>query len=224
MGANSRRRASARRRSVRAPSGQEPSGSGSGSDLRLAFGGAFAYLAAHHTRRRSATRGEKSRAFPFRALEREFCLRRRTGRRNLGMALPEFSMRQLLEAGRPLQPPDAHRWNPKMERYIFEFAVQHSHHRPVADDAAATPGAGQGARSRRVGRPRAVRRHQAPGLGAGGDGGQTLRAILRQSPLARRHADQLAHHFGVHRPASRTGGRAGESGKLRPPEEGAAAA
>src|SRR5580704_9491538 len=51
--------------------------------VRLAFDGAFAYLPGHHTRRRSATRGEKSRAFPFRALERGFCLRRRTGRRNI---------------------------------------------------------------------------------------------------------------------------------------------
>src|SRR5277367_5400098 len=85
---------------------------------RLAFSDAFAYLPRHHTRRRSATRGEKSRAFPFRALARGFCLRRRTGRRNLGMALPEFSMRQLLEAGAHFGH-QTHRWNPKMERYIF---------------------------------------------------------------------------------------------------------
>ena len=34
------------------------------------------------------------------------------------MALPEFSMRQLLEAGAHFGH-QTHRWNPKMERYIF---------------------------------------------------------------------------------------------------------
>src|SRR6201986_5224776 len=34
------------------------------------------------------------------------------------MALPDFSMRQLLEAG-PNSAHQTHRWNPKMERYIF---------------------------------------------------------------------------------------------------------
>src|SRR5262252_780401 len=34
------------------------------------------------------------------------------------MALPEFSMRQLLEAGAHFGH-QTHRWNPKMDRYIF---------------------------------------------------------------------------------------------------------
>ncbi len=34
------------------------------------------------------------------------------------MALPEFNMRQLLEAGAHFGH-QTHRWNPKMERYIF---------------------------------------------------------------------------------------------------------
>ena len=34
------------------------------------------------------------------------------------MALPEFSMRQLLEVGRPFRPPPQ-RWNPKMAPYIY---------------------------------------------------------------------------------------------------------
>ena len=34
------------------------------------------------------------------------------------MALPDFSMRQLLEAGVHFGH-QAHRWNPKMERYIY---------------------------------------------------------------------------------------------------------
>jgi small subunit ribosomal protein S2 len=43
--------------------------------------------------------------------------RRQTGKGNL-MALPEFSMRQLLEAGAHFGH-QTHRWNPKMDRYIF---------------------------------------------------------------------------------------------------------
>ena len=34
------------------------------------------------------------------------------------MALPDFSMRQLLEAGAHFGH-QTHRWNPKMDRYIF---------------------------------------------------------------------------------------------------------
>ncbi len=48
------------------------------------------------------------------------------------MALPDFSMRQLLEAGAHFGH-QTHRWNPKMERYIFGSPLQHPHHRPVAD-------------------------------------------------------------------------------------------
>ena len=36
------------------------------------------------------------------------------------MALPEFSMRTLLEAGAHFGH-QTHRWNPKMDRYIFGF-------------------------------------------------------------------------------------------------------
>jgi small subunit ribosomal protein S2 len=42
----------------------------------------------------------------------------RTGRRSFTLALPDFSMRQLLEAGAHFGH-QTHRWNPKMERYIF---------------------------------------------------------------------------------------------------------
>jgi small subunit ribosomal protein S2 len=35
------------------------------------------------------------------------------------MALPEFSMRQLLGSWRSLRPPDRQRWNPKMGEYIY---------------------------------------------------------------------------------------------------------
>src|ERR1700722_5704702 len=67
--------------------------------------------------------GDTSRAFPFRAQDparwkRGFGLRRRTGRRSSILALPDFSMRQLLEAGAHFGH-QTHRWNPKMKRYIF---------------------------------------------------------------------------------------------------------
>src|SRR5262245_26164117 len=44
--------------------------------------------------------------------------RRPNRKRNRLMALPEFSMRQLLEAGAHFGH-QTHRWNPKMDRYIF---------------------------------------------------------------------------------------------------------
>ena len=52
------------------------------------------------------------------------------------MALPDFSMRQLLEAGIHFGH-QTHRWNPKMAPYIYRRPQQHPHHRPVADRSAA---------------------------------------------------------------------------------------
>jgi small subunit ribosomal protein S2 len=46
------------------------------------------------------------------------------------------------------------------------------------------------------GRPRAVRRHQAPGAGRIAECRQALGAVFRQFALARRHADQLEDDFG----------------------------
>ena len=56
------------------------------------------------------------------------------------MALPEFTMRQLLEAGVHFGH-QTHRWNPKMEPLHLRRPQQHPHHRPVADRSAAAPGA-----------------------------------------------------------------------------------
>ena len=47
-----------------------------------------------------------------------FCPAAANRKRNEHMALPEFSMRQLLEAGAHFGH-QTHRWNPKMDRYIF---------------------------------------------------------------------------------------------------------
>ena len=56
------------------------------------------------------------------------------------MALPDFSMRQLLEAGVHFGH-QKHRWNPKMAPYHLRRPQQHPHHRPRPDGADAAPGA-----------------------------------------------------------------------------------
>ena len=106
------------------------------------------------------------------------------------MALPDFSMRQLLEAGAHFGH-QSHRWNPKMAPYIFG-ARNNIHIIDLAQTVPMLHRALQAvSRHRRQGRPRAVRRHQAPGVRRGRRRRQALGAVLRQLPLARRHADQL---------------------------------
>ena len=67
---------------------------------------------------------------------------------------------------RPLRPPDAP-LEPEDGALHLRLARQYPHHRPFPVHAAAAPGPGEGARSRRLGRTGAVRRHQAPGLRSG---------------------------------------------------------
>ena len=117
------------------------------------------------------------------------------------MALPEFSMRQLLESG-------AHfghrtqRWNPKMASYIY--GTRNDIH--ILDLTQTVPLLHQALVALRDvaagGRPHPVRGHQAPGVGAHRGGGQALRPILRQPSLAGRHAHQLADHQPFHPPSS----------------------
>src|SRR6185312_15333380 len=67
----------------------------------------------------SGGRGQSpARSVPVRSARSGSAWRRLTGRRQTTMALPDFSMRQLLEAGAHFGH-QTHRWNPKMERYIF---------------------------------------------------------------------------------------------------------
>ena len=82
---------------------------------------------------------------------------------------------------------------------------RHPHHRPRADRADAASGAAGNPRRRRRRRASAARRHQAPGAGADRRGRQALRPVLRQLPLARRHADQLQDDVAVDPPAARIG-------------------
>src|ERR1700710_447994 len=57
--------------------------------------------------------------YPVRSSFWRVCLRRLTGKRTTKhMALPDFSMRQLLEAGAHFGH-QSHRWNPKMGPFLF---------------------------------------------------------------------------------------------------------
>ena len=106
------------------------------------------------------------------------------------MALPDFSMRQLLEAGAHFGH-QSHRWNPKMGQYIFgtrnnihiidlaqTVPMLHRALQAVSDTVA------KGGRVLFVGTKR-----QAAGFGR--RCGQAFGPVLRQFPLARRHADEL---------------------------------
>ena len=110
------------------------------------------------------------------------------------MALPNVTMRQLLEAGVHFGH-QTHRWNPKMAPFIYGsrnniHIIDLTQTVPLLHQALLTV-----SRRRRQGRPRSLRRHQAAGLRGRRRRGEALRAVLRQSPLARRHADQLEDHL-----------------------------
>ena len=124
------------------------------------------------------------------------------------MALPEFSMRQLLEAGAHFGH-QTHRWNPKMERYIFGsrsniHIIDLSQSIPLLHQALVKVREVAAAGGRDP-----VRRHQAPGLRADRHGRQALRPVLCEPPLAGRHAHQLAHRLRLDRAPARAGRRAG---------------
>ena len=107
------------------------------------------------------------------------------------MSLPDFSMRRLLEAGAHFGH-QSHRWNPKMAPYIF--GARNNIH--IIDLAQTVPLLHQALQDRSPTRwpraaaccssaPSARRRTQIA------DAAKRSRAIFRQLPLARRHADQL---------------------------------
>ena len=116
------------------------------------------------------------------------------------MALPEFSMRQLLEAGVHFGH-QTQRWNPRMGAYIY--GDRNGIH--ILDLTQTVPmldaGAERRPRHRRQGRPHPVRRHQAPGATADRRCRRALRAVLHEPPLAGRHADQLEDRVAVDQPA-----------------------
>ncbi len=112
------------------------------------------------------------------------------------MALPEFSMRQLLEAGVHFGH-QAHRWNPKMGSYIFgtrnnihivdlaqTVPMLHRALQAVSDTVA------KGGRILFVGTKRQAQDFDRRR-------GETQRAILREFALARRDAHKLENDFRV---------------------------
>ena len=110
------------------------------------------------------------------------------------MALPTFTMRQLLEAGVHFGH-HTRRWNPKMAPFIFgvrngvhiidleqTVPLLHQALEAVRDVVAG------GGRVLFVGTKRQAQRQDRRRR-------EALRPVLRQSPLARRHADQLEDHL-----------------------------
>ena len=107
------------------------------------------------------------------------------------MALPTFTMRQLLEAGVHFGH-NTRRWNPKMEPYLFGVRggihiIDLQQTVPMLYSALKTVQeiVARGGRVLFVGTKRQASEKVA-------DAGQAFGAVLRQPPLARRHDDQLA--------------------------------
>ena len=110
------------------------------------------------------------------------------------MALPDFSLRQLLEAGVHFGH-QTHRWNPHMGPFIY--GARNGIH--IIDLTQTVPmlvpGAAAGAATRS---PRAAASSSSAPSGRRRGGrrrGPALGAVLREPPLARRHADQLEDHL-----------------------------
>ena len=108
----------------------------------------------------------------------------------------DFSMRQLLEAGAHFGH-QSHRWNPKMQPYIFgtrnnihiidlaqTVPAMHTALQAVSDTVA------KGGRVLFVG----TKRQAADTIA---DAAKRSAQVLRQLPLARRHADQLEDYLGL---------------------------
>ncbi len=138
------------------------------------------------------------------------------------MSLPTFSMRQLLEAGVHFGH-QTHRWNPKMKPYIFGerngvHIIDLSQTVPMFYQAleAVRDIATSGGRCCSSA-PSARRR-------AGCGGGQALRPVLRQPPLARRHADQLEDDLALDPASAQPRGAASGRREFRPDQEGTSAA
>ena len=121
----------------------------------------------------------------------------RTSERTTPMAMPEFTLRQLLEAGVHFGH-HTRRWNPRMAPYLF--GVRNQVHIidlqqtvPMLDRAlrAVRDVVAAGGRVLFVGTKRAAAEYVA-------DAAKRCGPVLRQPPLARRHADQLEDHHRQH--------------------------
>ena len=119
------------------------------------------------------------------------------------MALPDFSMRQLLEAGVHFGH-QTHRWNPRMGEFIYGdrngiHIIDLTQTVPMLEQALAVVRETVAAKAW----PYPLCRHQASGTAPDGRRRRALRAVLHEPPLARRHADQLENCVELHRPPAR---------------------
>ena len=114
-----------------------------------------------------------------------------------GRSMPVVSMKDLLEAGVHFGH-QTRRWNPKMKRFIFTerggiYIIDLQQTQQLLDEAYDVR-----AQHRRARRHRAVRRHEEAGAGRGRERGGARRHAVRQPPLARRPAHELAHDLRPH--------------------------
>ena len=115
---------------------------------------------------------------------------------------------------RSLRPPDAP-LEPEDEALHLHRARRHLHHRPHPDAGAARRGLRLREGDRRAERLGALRRHEEAGAGRGARRGAPRRHAVRQPPLARRAADELAHDLRPD-PAPARAARAEDRGPARP--------
>ena len=113
------------------------------------------------------------------------------------MAVPEFTMRQLLEAGVHFGH-QTHRWNPKMQSYIYGsrngiHIIDLAQTVPLLHQAllAVTAAVAKGGRVLFVGTKRTAQEQIA-------ESAKALGPVLCEFPLARRHAHQLENDFEFH--------------------------
>ena len=130
-----------------------------------------------------------------------------------------ISMKQLLEAGVHFGH-QTKRWNPKMKPYIFG-----ARNGIYIIDLQKTVGLARERAPLRLGRRGqgrlgALHRHQEAGPGRRPRGGLPLRPVLRDQPLAGRHAHQLQDHQDRHRAAQDAGEDEGGRHLRPPPQEG----
>jgi small subunit ribosomal protein S2 len=116
------------------------------------------------------------------------------------MALPDFNLRQLLEAGVHFGH-QTHRWNPRMAPYIYGdrngiHIIDLTQTVPLLDQAlkAVRDTVAKGGRILFVGTKRQAQK-------AVSEAAETLGPVLHEPPLARRHAHQLEDRVELDRPA-----------------------
>src|SRR5207244_11952043 len=121
---------------------------------------------------------------------------------------------------RSLRPPDATLESQDAPLHLHG-AGRYLHHRPPADLAAAGRSARLRTEPRRAWWLSALRRYEEAEPDRGRGAGEARRHALRQSPLARRAADELADDLGPHRSSARVAASEGGGTARSPSRPGA---